>query len=201
MSLRNGLCVFLAAIAGACGASSNTPATVEDPGAAAFNTACMGCHDQPDPPRPDLSGQLPTPLASKALYALIERQMPPRDSDSLATLDDSSRSMIVQWLCRRTHRSESVCSEMAADAVQPRLMRPPSAIVTAAKQITGVEASPEVSGLVTNARPHEVRDARSFANVLILGADVCTQQKATSGDECLKNVLSRGLATPAEVTK
>ena len=208
---------MLLAFSACAGQPSATSApTIANDGQEQFQTTCMGCHDEPDPPAPDFSRPLAPSLAGKALRAVIEHQMPPVDSESNTELDGARREMIIRWLCAKTGRDAVSCAGIADYATDPQRMRSGRAILTTAKRISGREVGPQTAQVMSMSTP-DLRDVRAFASVLIVAVDSCAakpeervlgvwlptravtaaQSSTRDPQQCVQRVLQRGLAPPA----
>jgi hypothetical protein len=177
--------LFLAVL-GACGAGlpSTDPApalvTAAAGGTEIFARVCLGCHDEPDPPRPDFARPLTAELARRAMLAVLGQAMPPQSSDVLAHFTEAGRAALVGWLCKQTSRSDRSCQQIVQFETAPTLARSATTILAILQQDGVAPVSSERARLVKpslsasgGSSPRAVRDSRLVAVVLLASIDAC----------------------------
>ncbi|XYH97107.1 hypothetical protein ACMHYB_56605 [Sorangium sp. So ce1128] len=226
---------FLLAVAG-CGGSSKIAApvtassrpvgppepvataavsTANEDGAAVFAQRCAGCHQGPDPSRPDFSVPLTRDLASRAILAVLAQDMPPRTSTVRAGFTEAGRASLLQWLCSRTSRSEDTCARFVRFETAPVLTRSGPTILTAINQDAASPITEDTTKFVLDSSPtnpngytgprQTVRDARLVGVALLAAVEACrppSGQPATAAIEserrrCVEKILARAVEPPS----
>lgn len=168
----------------ACGAAvpstdpPHVPATAG--GAEIFARLCLGCHDEPDPSRPDFARPLTADMARRAMFAVLVQAMPPRSSNVLADFTEAGRASLVEWLCKQTTRSDRSCEQIVQFETAPTLSRSARTILAILQQDGVAPVSSERAELVKPSlstsggnSPQTVRDSRLVAVVLLASIDAC----------------------------
>lgn len=185
------------------GAPPRAPAGAP-PGAAIFASTCLGCHDEPDPPRPDLAAPMTPPMATRALRALLDDRMPPPTSSVRAKLTVARERALVDWLCRGTGRDQGTCAQLVDYVTRPALMRGGPTIAQVLRS-GGAEVTEQTASLLLFASPpsrRAVSDPGRVATLLVAVIEVCRPAPgADAVRACIERFLRLGLAPPAPAAR
>jgi hypothetical protein len=177
--------------------SEPSASAAERDGKEAFSDSCLTCHDDPDPPAPDLVGPLSPDRATLAMNAVINGRMPPPSEE----LGNREREVILEWLCTESGRNEFACSDLLRTALRRDLVRPPAVTARLLHREFGVEP------WAVHVPTAQTATITLLSVLSVAGVELCKssqpspaqpsakadQPSATTPASCVKHVVQRGL--------
>lgn len=191
----------------ASGCATSGPAAREASAAAApesgevvLGRVCAPCHTSGKADRPALSAaELSSPIAARALRAVVAGEMPPR---SAAALSDERRDTLVSFLCERAGHRASHCEALARRDPRPPIRTAPTFFQSLGR-VTAREVPDqlrELSFLHTDPdAPRVVLTPSGAALVIAAATAVCAGDPASPGADpaeltrCIRRVLEVGI--------